>query len=243
MFPYKTMTGTYSLCAFVVLSLTASSFAQFASTCSTWDQDRDSENNLDKSVSLWVRNDCPLIDCAMRCTQDTSCMSFFHHPSQQLCLGTQTYKRALPSSQSTKDGWEYFTAPQQCDGLYVFNQTLGLCYRFHSENKTFDDAMAACEAEGAKLLMIRSQDEFDTIQKVINNTLPAGTNVFIGLRAISVNREWKWWNGQNASFIKWAAGEPNNSTGAENCVMTIKLLAYDVKCNSTRTFVCQKFIK
>ncbi|KAK3590382.1 hypothetical protein CHS0354_035870 [Potamilus streckersoni] len=138
-------------------------FSIDVSKCSTWIQDNDSEINLDTSVTLWKKMDSSFIDCALLYNQDQSCVSFFYHPSLQLCLGTQSYKRGLPSSETVQQGWKYYTKPQHCDGDYVFNQPLGLCYKFHVENKTFNDAMTACEAEGAKMLVLRNQNELNFI--------------------------------------------------------------------------------
>ncbi|KAL3888468.1 hypothetical protein ACJMK2_000835 [Sinanodonta woodiana] len=243
MFPCRTMTAMYGLYAVVVLSLTARSFAQSVSTCSTWNQDLDSENNLDTSVTLWEKNDCPLIDCAIRCNQDPSCQSYFHSPSLQICLGTQSYKRGLPSSKTIDQGWQYYTKKQYCDGDYIFNQTLGLCYKLHLEGKTFNDAMTACDAEGAKLLVLRNDNELNFIYSVISSKVSAGTYIYIGIRAIGVNRVWKIFNGQNATYLPWQIGEPNNASGDQNCVIIVTAKYADDPCGRLQPFVCQRLIE
>ncbi|KAK3598695.1 hypothetical protein CHS0354_003252, partial [Potamilus streckersoni] len=79
------------------------------SMSSSWKLDHDWENNIDTSITLWMKNDCRLIHCAMLCGQDPSCKSFFHHPSLQMCLGSKSYKRGLPASQTMQQGWKYYS--------------------------------------------------------------------------------------------------------------------------------------
>ncbi|KAL3888090.1 hypothetical protein ACJMK2_000471 [Sinanodonta woodiana] len=205
------------------------------SSCSKWEQDLDSVNNIDPSVSLWERS-CPNIDCAILCDRDPSCWSFFHHPSLGKCLASSSYKRGLPTDKAGQQGWTYYTKKQQCGEGYMFNQTLSLCYKLYSVSKTFDNAMITCEAEGAKLMTIKNEAEFRFIQKVTK-----GAITFIGLRALGLNREWKWWNGQSASYIAWNINQPDNWNGTESCVVFYTQYS-DVPCSSLGYFICQKFI-
>ncbi|KAL3888497.1 hypothetical protein ACJMK2_000864 [Sinanodonta woodiana] len=237
------MTGTCSLYAVVVLSLTTGSFSQDVSTCSTWVQDLDSENNLDTSVTLWEKNDCPLIDCALRCNQDPSCLSYFYSPTLQICIGTQSYKRGLPSSKTIDQGWQYYTKQQYCDGDYVYELSLGLCYKLHVEGKNFNDAMTACEAEGAKMMALRNQNELIYIKTVISREMNADNDVYIGIRAIGVNRDWKLFNGQNGTYLPWSSEEPNNLNGDQSCVILCNTKYCDDPCNRIIPFFCQRFIK
>ncbi|KAL3888466.1 hypothetical protein ACJMK2_000833 [Sinanodonta woodiana] len=216
MFPYMTTTGTCSLSGLILLSLTVGLFAQTASRCSTWDEDLDSVNNLDTSVTLWEKNDRPLTDCALLCNQDPSCLSYFHSPSLQICVGTQSYKRGLPSGKTIDQGWQYYTKKQYCDGDYVYDPSLGLCYKFHVESKTFNDAMTACEAEGAKMLAVKNQNEFNFINTV-----------------------WKLFNGTNATYLPWEYSEPDNINGYSNCVLVINGYYYDDPCDRIHPFFCQ----
>ncbi|KAL3888464.1 hypothetical protein ACJMK2_000831 [Sinanodonta woodiana] len=243
MVPNTRKTGTYySLYAFVLFSVTVGVYAQASSRCSTWDEDLDYVNNLDTSVSLWEKNDCPLIDCAIRCNQDPSCLSYFHSPSLQICLGTQSYKRGLPSSKTIDQGWQYYTKREYCDGDYIFNQTLGLCYKLHVESKTFNDAMTACEAEGAKMMIVRNQNEMNFINTVVSSTVGAGTRLYVGVRAIGATRAWQLFNGQNGTYLPWGYGEPNNLNGNQNCVLLINGYYYDDPCDVLHPFFCQRFI-
>ncbi|KAL3888598.1 hypothetical protein ACJMK2_000963 [Sinanodonta woodiana] len=131
-----------------------------ASLCSKWNSDNSSESNIDSSVVSWERNECSLIDGAMFCVRDPLCRSFFHHASLKKCLGSQSYKRGLPASHATQKGGEYFTQSLDCDEGYIYNQSLGVCYKYHAEHRTYTKAMAVSETESAKLLIIMNEAEF-----------------------------------------------------------------------------------
>ncbi|KAL3888168.1 hypothetical protein ACJMK2_000547 [Sinanodonta woodiana] len=209
-------------------------------SCSNWEEDHDSVNNLDASVSLWERNDCPSIDCAIRCDRDPSCRSFFHHPTYEKCLASSSYKRGLPTDKAGQQGWVYYTKKQYCDQGYSFNQSLSLCYKLYLIELSFNDAMIKCEKDGAKLMTINNEAEFRFIKEVMKNGWPPRT--VIGLRAVGANREWKTWNGQTAPYLYWGIDQPDNNDGMENCVELMSDEYNDFPCFESKQFVCQRFI-
>ncbi|KAL3888088.1 hypothetical protein ACJMK2_000469 [Sinanodonta woodiana] len=210
------------------------------SSCSKWEQDLDSVNNLDPSVSLWERNDCPNIDCAILCDRDPSCRSFFYLSSLGKCLASSSYKRGLPTDKAGQQGWTYYTKKQYCDQGYTFNQSLGLCYKFVSISQNFSNAMITCEKDGAKLMTIRNEAEFRFIIEVMKRQ--SATKIFTGLRAVGVNREWKSWNGQTAPYFYWGINQPDNRYGAESCVEIVTNEFNDTPCSLTKYFVCQRLV-
>ncbi|KAL3888086.1 hypothetical protein ACJMK2_000542 [Sinanodonta woodiana] len=209
------------------------------SSCSTWNPDLDSVNNLNASVVLWERNDY-LIDCAIGCDRARSCRSFFHNPTNETCLASSSYKRGLPTDKAGQQGWNYYTKKQYCDQGYSFNQTLGLCYKLYSISKDCDNAMISCEADGAKLLTIRNEAEYSFIYDVMMKG--SAPSICIGLRAIGANREWMSWNSQAASYFKWDIYQPDNYLGKENCVEMFAYGYNDFDCNLAKYFICQRFI-
>ncbi|KAL3888089.1 hypothetical protein ACJMK2_000470 [Sinanodonta woodiana] len=210
------------------------------SNYSIWEQDLDSVTNLDASVSLWERQNCPKLYCALSCHRDSSCWSFFHHSSLGKCLASSSYKRGLPTDKAGQQGWTYYNRKQYCDEDYIFNQTLGLCYKLYSISETFDNAMITCEAEGAKLMTIRNDAEFRFIKEVM--TRGSAASIFIGLRAVGVSRDWMWWNGQAASYFNWGLNQPDNAGGIEACVEIVMNIYNDIPCSVLRYFVCQRFV-
>ncbi|KAL3888085.1 hypothetical protein ACJMK2_000466 [Sinanodonta woodiana] len=237
MFLSLQMTRTIHFGTFVILSMAGTLvFGNQMESCSTWYSDNDTLNNLDASVSLWERNNQTINDCVIRCDRAPSCRSFFHHPTNETCLASSSYKRGLPTDKAGQQGWVYYTKKQYCDNGYTFNQSLDLCYKFYRANQTFNNAMMLCEADGAKLAIIKDEATFRLM-----NQVTSGAVTFIGLRAMGVNREWTWWNGQLASYMAWNFNQPDNWNGLENCVIFYTQYA-DVYCTSLGYFICQKFV-
>ncbi|KAL3888395.1 hypothetical protein ACJMK2_000763, partial [Sinanodonta woodiana] len=127
--------------------------------CGGWKMDHDWENYIDESTISWQKHGCRLIECAMHCSRDPLCFSFFYHTSLKTCLGSQSFKRCLPANWLTQHGWNYYTQPQHCAEDYVYNQTLGLCYKWYHINMDYQQAMALCESDRAKLLIINNPEE------------------------------------------------------------------------------------
>ncbi|KAL3888950.1 hypothetical protein ACJMK2_001310 [Sinanodonta woodiana] len=97
------------VCHVGLFFLISASCAQDSSIYSTWVLDHDAEYNQDTSIMLWEKTGRPFIDCALFCTMDLSCKSFFYQPSLEKCLGSLSHKRGLPVSQSAQQGWNYYT--------------------------------------------------------------------------------------------------------------------------------------
>ncbi|KAL3889300.1 hypothetical protein ACJMK2_001644 [Sinanodonta woodiana] len=225
------------------------SYISAGDVCNKWIQDLDFENNLDATLLLWDKDGVPCrITCGILCNSNPSCRSFFYHPSLMKCMGSQSYKRGLPSGQLVQKEWEYYTRSQQCDRGYTFNKTLGLCYKIHPETKTWQEAMDACEAEEAKLIIIRNEMEFVHVRDALKAAGPL-ILAMNGLRKILVDgiKTWKYWNGQSPSYLDWEPGEPDNYLGDENCgnFVTDPCCQYkfdDVNCLWRNSFICQKYI-
>ncbi|KAK3598698.1 hypothetical protein CHS0354_003255 [Potamilus streckersoni] len=59
------------------------------------------------------------------------------------------------------------TEPQQCDGGYIYNQSLGICYRVYAKDVSCNTAMASCEKDGAKLIIINNAAELELVISII----------------------------------------------------------------------------
>ncbi|KAL3888393.1 hypothetical protein ACJMK2_000761, partial [Sinanodonta woodiana] len=161
------MAGTYITPVGVLFILAGSHALDTSSSVSSnWKMDHDWENYIESSIILWEKNDCRLFECASRCSQDPLCISFFHHPSMNTCMGSQTYKRGLPANQTTQQGWKYYTQPHHCVEDYVYNQTLGLCYKLYEQYMQYHEAMVLCERDGAKLVIINNAAELQHFTRV-----------------------------------------------------------------------------
>ncbi|KAK3611063.1 hypothetical protein CHS0354_028544, partial [Potamilus streckersoni] len=162
----------------------------------------------------------------------------------RICLASTSFKRGLPPDEEIQQGWTYYTKPQKCNVDYVYYQPLGLCFKIHSEQKNFVDAMADCESEGAKLFIIENVHDFQYIQQVLNGlAATVGYGPFIGLRAIGVGRVWTWWNEQNFSYFSWINGQPDNYLNNEKCVhlnIDNGFKYNDVPCENQLSYICQR---
>ncbi|KAL3888397.1 hypothetical protein ACJMK2_000765, partial [Sinanodonta woodiana] len=159
--------------------------------CSNWKMDPDWENYIGASDMMLKKSDTRLMECAMHCGRYSICYSFFHHPTMKTCLMTQSYKRGLPFEQTPPHGWNYYTQPQQCNGDYEYNQTLGLCYKLDEDYTEYDGAMKSCESDGAKLLIINTPAELKHFTMIIGEyiTNKANENIVIGILEKSLTLE------------------------------------------------------
>ena len=94
------------------------------------------------------------------------------------------------------------------------------CYSMSSRVRSFDDAAAACKAQRAHLVVIRSAAENRFVQH-----LSQGLTVWIGLTERSGSEEWIWADGVSAGtkgkwsgYTNWDGSEPNNWGGRDEDV-------------------------
>ncbi|XP_055367119.1 CD209 antigen-like protein E [Betta splendens] len=87
----------------------------------------------------------------------------------------------------------------------------GSFYYISSTVKTWQDSRTYCQQFGTDLVIINSLEEQEFIQ-----ALPL--RVWIGLTDAETEGTWKWVDGTLlGSLSYWAAGEPNDLGGAEDC--------------------------
>ncbi|XGW31602.1 hypothetical protein V3C99_010061 [Haemonchus contortus] len=133
----------------------------------------------------------------------------------------------------------------------------GFSYKVFDRRATFDEAEAACVAEGGHLASIHSQEEDEFIYNISNPHADQKTQsdlLWIGLRQKNwpKDKKWTWTDGTAVNFINWSRGEPNNLYNAEHCVELYtapikkhphtKLKKWnDYRCNTKQSqFVCKK---
>ncbi|KAK0401940.1 hypothetical protein QR680_016058 [Steinernema hermaphroditum] len=112
------------------------------------------------------------------------------------------------------------------DGWALFPKT-NSCYRHYFEKKNYDDAKAACVAEGAALVTITSVDENEFVQVISTmdedqrwNGQPwigAYTDAPDGLPTSSF--QWKWVDGQPWGYTNWCPENPDHNW--EKCVQLL----------------------
>ncbi|XP_063380575.1 macrophage mannose receptor 1-like [Cydia fagiglandana] len=146
------------------------------------------------------------------------------------------------------------------DNGYIYNAKIGSCYKFHREDKWWKDAFASCDSEGAYLAIINSDDEAEVLKKLFRanqygrreGQVPDWVNEVAHIGFVDWGREGGLWmtiHGQtleDAGYLEWNHGEPNNATNQFCGAMFINGRFDDVNCYDgdpdqwTRSFICEK---
>lgn len=106
----------------------------------------------------------------------------------------------------------------------------------HREQKTFEDASAACEASGRQLASIHSEAEHKEIREVMG-----GGQYWIGLNDLKAEGKWEWTDGSKYDYDYFRPGEPNDWGRNEDCVHAHSSEPgqwNDNRCGATMSFVC-----
>ena len=109
----------------------------------------------------------------------------------------------------------------------------GSCYKLFTKAKSWNSAKSACEALGAKLVVLNSLAE----NQAVGEKITGGQGTYIGLyRSPKDKSRWLWLDQSRATHTHWVSGEPNNFRGSEDCVhMRSKSSGYewnDLPCNT-----------
>ena len=88
-------------------------------------------------------------------------------------------------------------------------------YRLIDQGMTWEEAEKYCKDNGGYLLTITSQEEQDTVKKLISN----GNKKSYWLGGAIVNGTPVWSTGEQFGYSNWAVRQPDNFTGSENRLM------------------------
>ncbi|MBQ7155592.1 MAG: leucine-rich repeat domain-containing protein [Synergistaceae bacterium] len=91
-------------------------------------------------------------------------------------------------------------------------------YTVFNSPMTWTEAKSYCESLGGHLATITSQEEYDAIL----NILPQDEKRLYWLGASDADNEgsWQWITGEDFSFTKWLAGEPNGGNSENYLILT-----------------------
>lgn len=134
-----------------------------------------------------------------------------------------------------------------CSNTDVYYNTLTHhCYVQGYDNKSWNDARAACQSWGGDLAGIGTLEEYNGLVDLLDNN---GEDAWLGGRRVAPGGAFMWVNGElwQDAQIPWNGGEPNNSGGSEECVEVIGTLAIngdtkynDSACNAGNNFLCER---
>ncbi|VDI45030.1 C-type lectin domain family 4 member E [Mytilus galloprovincialis] len=132
-----------------------------------------------------------------------------------------------------------FVASAECQLGWI--HYLNKCYYFSADTRNWGAASASCRAHTAELVVIQSESKnrflAAEISKLKGNFWLDGTDEF-------AEGNWEWASiAQLFDYSNWHPGEPNNSQGGEDCLMTND--AYngnwnDALCNQTYKYICER---
>nr|AQY54458.1 immulectin 22 [Hepialus xiaojinensis] len=117
-------------------------------------------------------------------------------------------------------------------------------YKIHKTPRTWTDALALCQYEGAMLIVPESKDEIYILKEIIDNTLTnASIAVYTGINDIIMEGIFLTITGIDISdiFENWAPDRPNDDGAQSDCVAMRRNMEYsDVACGRKFPFVCKK---
>ena len=111
----------------------------------------------------------------------------------------------------------------------------GSCYAISAERRPWAEALLVCQRWGGSLVSINSASEADL--------LDAAVSVAIWIGANDREREGtlRWANADPFEFERFAAGEPNNALGIQDCVERRADSSWgDRVCSVQNVFVCER---
>ena len=98
----------------------------------------------------------------------------------------------------------------------------------------YSTAKASCNEVGGHLAFFDNADHLQTY-----NTIKSTQREWLGIERQNGN-QWFTVTGVESTVYNWAAGEPNNAGGIENCAESYTSLAWnDIPCGLARLFSCR----
>lgn len=112
-------------------------------------------------------------------------------------------------------------------------------YLFCQYARTWDQARARCQAQGADLVLVDGPGENQWLLDAMN-ALGGAQDVWLGVSDRDVEGVYLAWDGTIPAWGNYASGEPNDYGGTEDC---IEMYAWggwnDLPCKSKLAFVCE----
>ncbi|XP_078119074.1 galactose-specific lectin nattectin-like [Sander vitreus] len=92
------------------------------------------------------------------------------------------------------------------------------CFSFYIQTKTWSDAETFCQTAGGNLASIQSAEEHAFLRDYINQVTGIDKNAWIGGTDAVQEGTWLWTDGSKFDYKSFAAGQPDNAGGVENCL-------------------------
>lgn len=155
--------------------------------------------------------------------------------SDDLVMSYSYGEAALATSSNWKIAHVGVTGATACAGAgYTLHN--GRCYKLYTDNKSWSDARASCQADGGDLVTINDSAE----NAYIDNF--RYTVTWIGLTDEGHEGIWTW--GTPSTYFNWDTdyGQPDNAGGTDNCGRLNHQIDKfdDTSCDFEFDYVCEK---
>ncbi|XP_047665058.1 lymphocyte antigen 75-like [Tachysurus fulvidraco] len=122
-------------------------------------------------------------------------------------------------------------------GIFPLIPSLPRKYYLISEQKTWSEAQAYCQANKTDLAMIESSDEMLQLQSVAQSQTFT-SSAWIGLYNDIKSWRWSFENAPLGSLSYWDSNQPDNHNGNEECALTNQGKWDDKPCTEDHEFIC-----
>jgi len=130
----------------------------------------------------------------------------------------------------------------ECGPGWSFDYYGQQCYKLVRNEVKWEEAEAACVADGSHLVSLHNPREQNYINALVMQN-PGWVSFWIGGNDIDQTRGWKWTDGSPFYFWNWNIGEPNNLGGSEFCIeMSADMYGRwnDINCDRVFSYICSK---
>ncbi|CAG2243235.1 CD206 [Mytilus edulis] len=219
-----------------------------------WQNINDYDDKDFTLYSLWTVPGKSASMCANMCARESRCLSFTWNKFELRCkLFSKIF---YTNPQLTSIGNMYFKRKDYCTSRgYIQTSALPqlpVCFRvFQSIHKHAFSASNHCQESSATLLRILNLDTLMFMGKYLKE-IQVPTDVFIDGNDTAMEYDWKYSDGSDVTYLKWAPGEPTSllCQCVERCLTlqnTILSLPYfegmnNIECRIPRPYICQLHI-
>ncbi|RUS78707.1 hypothetical protein EGW08_013528 [Elysia chlorotica] len=161
--------------------------------------------------------------------------------------GTPT-PTVLDSETTADDSTVLTTIPQPsnsdlCPSGWTFSPHSGTCIKVYLQRETWEDARAACKADGADLVKIVDNGMNTFIWDQASTSGSIG--YWIGLHDLNNEGTFHWLDEkEKATFLNWATYQPSDLGRFQDCVEISGVGKWnDNNCKTSFPFICEKFVQ
>ncbi|XP_067660715.1 C-type lectin domain family 4 member E-like [Haliotis asinina] len=154
------------------------------------------------------------IDCVSLCFFSAYCTTMFYNKYTKSCILMEAFNQTQLAA--TSENIEHLVlgrAPCPIQSGYLYNRRLNMCYKKHTDLKTWPQANTACSVVGNYLVIINSTERNQFMYEIAADIGPFWTSGNI------LGPSWRW--GDNSSVSEptfWGPNEPDVGHSTHKCL-------------------------